>query len=69
MAVTISAKNILNSSIPISRFNKGEAAKIFEEVRSEGVKVVTKNGKAEVILLSPDKYELMIDQIDLLSKK
>ena len=31
--------NIMNSMVPISRFNKGEASKIFDEVASSGTKI------------------------------
>ena len=35
--------NILDSIIPISRFNKGEANKIFSDVKKFGTKIVVKN--------------------------
>lgn len=34
----VSILNIMNSMVPISRFNKGEASKIFDEVESSGYK-------------------------------
>ncbi len=56
--------NILDALIPISRFNKGEANKIFEEVRSSGFKVVVKNNVPACVLLTPEKYKEMTDVID-----
>ena len=35
--------DLLKSMVPISRFNKGEARKIFDVVNEEGIKVVLKN--------------------------
>lgn len=46
-----------NSIIPISRFNKGEASRIFKEVSSEGVKVVVKNNVPMCVLMDPEEYE------------
>ena len=56
--------NILDSLIPISRFNKGEANKIFDEVRSSGFKIVVKNNAPACVLLTPEKYKEMTNIID-----
>jgi len=50
-------KNLLKSMVPISRFNRGEAGKIFQEVNEEGIKVVLKNNAPACVILSPDVYE------------
>lgn len=50
MASVISA---IKNTVPISLFNRGQAGKIFEEVRQSGAKVVMKNNTAECVLLSP----------------
>ena len=63
MLTTVQASEIMRSMVPISRFNKGEANKIFEEVAQSGVKIAVKNNKPACILLSPDKYERMIEAI------
>lgn len=60
----IAASNLLRSIIPISRFNKGEANKIFEEVNNSGFKVVVKNNKPACVLLAPDKYEELMETIE-----
>lgn len=57
-------KNILNTIVPISRFNKGEANKIFEEVNATGTKIVLKNNRPACILVSPEEYEIMLDTIE-----
>ena len=47
----------IKSLVPISRFNKGEANKIFEEVRESGFKIVLKNNSPACVLLTPETYE------------
>lgn len=56
--------NLINSIVPISRFNKGEAGKIFEEVDECGMKVVVKNNKPACVLLSPEKYEELMEMLE-----
>ncbi|MDB0438902.1 type II toxin-antitoxin system Phd/YefM family antitoxin [Clostridioides difficile] len=56
--------NMLNTIVPISRFNKGEANKIFDEVKKSGSKVVVKNNVPTCILITPEKYEEMINIIE-----
>ena len=56
--------SVMNSLIPISRFNKGEANKIFDEVRESGVKIVLKNNVPTCVLLKPETYEQMVETIE-----
>lgn len=56
--------NIMNSLVPISRFNKGEANKIFEELKDTGFKVVLKNNTPACVLLTPEAYEEMMETIE-----
>lgn len=49
--------------VPVSRFNKGEAAKIFSEVKSSGAKYVFKNNLPECVLISPEAYENLVDSL------
>jgi len=60
----ISISGIMNSLVPISRFNKGEANKIFEEVRETGFKIVLKNNSPACVLLTPETYEQMLETIE-----
>lgn len=55
--------NIMNSMVPISRFNKGEASKIFDEVASSGTKIVIKNNRPACVLLSPAQYESLMEML------
>ncbi|MDK9712360.1 type II toxin-antitoxin system Phd/YefM family antitoxin [Acidaminobacter sp.] len=57
-------KNLLNSIIPITRFNKGEANKIFEEVHQDGIKIVVKNNKPACVLISPEEYNEIVEMIE-----
>ena len=59
----VSILNIMNSMVPISRFNKGEASKIFDEVESSGTKIVVKNNQPACVLLSPAQYESLMEML------
>jgi len=50
--------------VPISRFNKGEAAKIFDEVAKSGIRIAVKNNKPACILLSPERYEAILEELE-----
>ncbi len=54
----------LRSTVPISLFNRGLAGKVFEEVRQQGAKVVMKNNTPECVLLSPEEYLRLIDEVN-----
>ena len=56
--------NILNSIIPISRFNKGEANKIFSDVKKFGTQIVVKNNVPECVLMSPKDYQEMMEEYE-----
>jgi len=56
--------NILDSIIPISRFNKGEASRIFSDVKKFGTRIVVKNNVPECILMSPQSYQQMMDEYE-----
>lgn len=54
----------LTDTIPISMFNRGLAGKIFEEVKKMGAKVVMKNNVPECVLISPEEYIKLIDELN-----
>ena len=64
MPENISINAVMNSLVPISRFNKGEANKIFEEVKETGFKIVLKNNTPACVLLTPESYEQMLETIE-----
>ena len=51
------ASDFLQSLVPISQFNKGQAAKIFDRLRSEKELIVLKNNQPSAIILSPEEIE------------
>ncbi len=59
-----SIRSAIENTVSISLFNKGLAGKIFDEVKVSGAKVVMKNNSAECILLSPDEYLSILDEIN-----
>lgn len=50
------ATELLQSLIPISQFNKGQASKIFDRLHSEKELIVLKNNQPSAIILSPEEY-------------
>ena len=54
----------IRDTISISLFNRGLAGKIFEDVKQSGAKVVMKNNSAECVLLSPEEYVKIMDEVN-----
>lgn len=50
------ATDFLQSLVPISQFNKGQAAKIFDRLHSEKKLIVLKNNQPSAVILSPEEY-------------
>ena len=46
----------MQSLVPISQFNKGQASKIFDRLHSERELIVLKNNQPSAIILSPEEY-------------
>jgi len=61
MASVVSA---IRNTVPITQFNRGFAGQIFEDVKAHGAKVVMKNNAAECVLLSPDEYVRLMDELN-----
>lgn len=59
----MSVMGIMNSIVPITRFNKGEANRIFDEVEASGTKIVMKNNRPACILMSPGQYEALMEML------
>ena len=60
MASVVSA---IRDTVSISQFNRGLAGQIFTDVKANGPKVVMKNNTAEAVLLPPDEYVTLMDQL------
>ena len=54
----------IRRTIPISLFNRGQAGKIFSDVKKNGTKVVMKNNTAECVLLSPEEYTRLMEEVE-----
>ena len=50
------ATDFLQSLVPISQFNKGQAAKIFDRLHSEKELIVLKNNQPSAFILSLEEY-------------
>lgn len=64
MAKELMSNNFIDSLVPISRFNRGEANKIFEEVEQSGMKLVLKNNTPACVLLAPRQYRELLELIE-----
>ncbi len=60
----INITSAIRDTVPISQFNRGLAGKIFEDVKQSGAKVVMKNNAAECVLLSPEEYLKLMDELN-----
>ena len=59
-----SVVSAIRNTVPITQFNRGLAGQIFEDVKSTGAKVVMKNNIAECVLLSPDEYVQIMEELE-----
>ena len=59
-----SVVSAIRNTVPISLFNRGLAGKIFADVKNTGSKVVIKNNVPEVVLMSPDEYIRLMDEVN-----
>ena len=57
-------RSVIENTVSISQFNKGLAGRIFEDVKRNGTKVVMKNNAAECVLMSPQEYVRLMDEIN-----
>ena len=48
---------MLNSLVPITQFNKGQASRIFDRLHTERQLIVLKNNSPSAVILSPMEYE------------
>lgn len=58
MAITA---DVLNSLVSVTQFNKGQASKIFDRLRTERQLIVLKNNAPSAVILSPEEYERLSD--------
>ena len=58
MAITA---DVMNSLVSVTQFNKGQASKIFDRLRTERQLIVLKNNAPSAVILSPKEYERLSD--------
>lgn len=59
-----SVVSAIQNTVPITQFNRGLAGQIFEDVKTHGAKVVMKNNTAECVLLAPEEYVQLMDELN-----
>lgn len=59
-----SVRSAIENTVSISQFNRGQAGKIFEDVKQSGAKVVMKNNVPECVLMSPENYIALLDALE-----
>ena len=64
MRAESTTNHMMNSLIPITRFNRGEANKIFDEVNAKGEKIVLKNNIPICVLMDPLHYTEIMDALE-----
>ena len=64
MRTETTTNRMINSLIPITRFNRGEASKIFDEVNVKGEKIVLKNNMPICVLMDPSHYAEIMDALE-----
>lgn len=53
--------DVLNRLVPISQFNKGQAAQVFERLQQEPRLIVLKNNVPAAVMLSPSEFSRMVE--------
>lgn len=61
MAINI---KVFDSMVPITQFNKGQSAKIFDRVKKERQLIVMKNNVPSAIILSIEEYTDMMETLE-----
>ena len=64
MAVPRGSDIGIQNAVSITLFNKGQAGKIFDDVKKCGARVVLKNNTPECVLISPEEYVALIDEVN-----
>ena len=64
IAKNLSMKAIMGQIVPITRFNRGEANKIFDELKDTGVKAVLKNNVRVGVIVEPQQYDEMVELLE-----
>lgn len=50
--------------VPITRFDRGEASRIFQEVSESGIKVVLNDSSPVCVLIDPEYYDAIVEALE-----
>ena len=64
MLGVLGLSSALDALVPITRFNRGEAGKIFDEVGESGCKIVIKNNVPACVLITPEIYKKIVEIVE-----
>ena len=56
----VTAAKLIHSFVPISRLNKGEAGKVIDEVKADGIRVIVKNNIPECVMITVEEYDRFV---------
>ena len=56
-----STAKVLNSLVPITQFNRGQASRIFDRLHTENQLIVLKNNQPAAVILSPAEYSRLTE--------
>jgi antitoxin StbD len=57
----ISTVDMLQNLVSITQFNKGQASKIFDFVRTRKWLIVLKNNTPSAVILAPEEYSRLVE--------
>lgn len=52
---------LLKNLVSITQFNRGQASRIFDRLRTESQLIVLKNNQPSAVILSPKEYERLTE--------
>lgn len=52
---------VLDTLVPITQFNRGQASRIFDRLTKEPELIVLKNNQPSAVILAPDEYKRLSD--------
>lgn len=60
----MSLTGAIKNTISISLFNRGQAGRVFDDLKTTGPKVVIRNNEPACVVMSPDDYLQLIDKLE-----
>jgi len=57
----VNVVDVLHNLVSITQFNKGQASKIFDFVKSKKWLIVLKNNSPSAVILAPEEYTRLVE--------